>query len=70
MDKGQIEQEIIKLAHKVCKANFMDYPDYDDSIELSVTDALTIFVMDFTFGINGGKDSLWQGLLGFIYKTF
>jgi len=29
--------------------------------------ALLIFVMDYVFGING-NDSIWQGVLGFIYQ--
>lgn len=34
----------------------------------SVLIALTIFVMDFAFGITGDSESTWKGLLGFIYK--
>ena len=34
----------------------------------SVLIALTIFVMDFAFGITGDNESTWKGLLGFIYK--
>ena len=34
----------------------------------SVLIALTIFVMDFAFGITGDSESAWKGLLGFIYK--
>ncbi len=29
--------------------------------------ALLIFLMDYIFGING-KESIWQGVLGFIYQ--
>jgi preprotein translocase subunit SecE len=31
--------------------------------------SLIIFLMDFIFGVqNMGDDSLWKGMLGFIYK--
>lgn len=29
--------------------------------------ALVIFAIDFVFGING-KDSFWQGILGYVYQ--
>ncbi len=41
-----MEQKLIALAHEICKASFMDYPDYDPDIELSLSDALTILVME------------------------
>lgn len=41
-----MKKQIIKLAHEVCKTNFMEYPDYDPNIELSLADALTIIVME------------------------
>ena len=36
----------------------------------SVLISLFIFVMDFGFGIVGGSDSSWKGVLGFIYRMF
>lgn len=36
----------------------------------SVIIALMIFVMDFIFGINGGEDTVWKGVLGFFYELF
>jgi preprotein translocase SecE subunit len=36
----------------------------------SVIIALMIFVMDFVFGINGGDDTVWKGVLGFFYELF
>lgn len=41
-----MEQKLIALAHEVCKSNFMEYPDYDPDIELSLADAITILVME------------------------
>lgn len=39
-----MEKLIIEKARKICKADFMQYPDYDEDIELSLADALTIIV--------------------------
>ncbi len=36
----------------------------------SVLISLVIFLMDYIFGISGEADSLWKGLIGFIYGTF
>ncbi|MBI1287592.1 MAG: preprotein translocase subunit SecE [Flavobacteriales bacterium] len=36
----------------------------------SVIIAVMIFLMDFIFGINGGQDSVWKGVLGFFYELF
>ena len=36
----------------------------------SVLISLVIFLMDYIFGISGETDSLWKGLIGFIYGTF
>jgi preprotein translocase subunit SecE len=36
----------------------------------SVLIALSIFAMDFVFGITGEAESVWRGILGFIYGTF
>jgi len=41
-----MKEQIIALAHEVCKSNFMEYPDYDSNIELSLADALTVIVME------------------------
>jgi hypothetical protein len=41
-----MEQKLIALAHEICKTRFMDYPDYDEDIELTLSDALTILVME------------------------
>lgn len=41
-----MKDKLIELAHSICKASFMDYPDYDEDIELTLSDALTILVME------------------------
>ncbi len=29
---------------------------------------LLIFLMDFIFGVSGGADSTWKGIVGFLYN--
>jgi len=41
-----MKNKLIALAHSICKAKFMDYPDYDEDIELGLADALTILVQE------------------------
>jgi len=41
-----MKEKLIALAHSICKARFMDYPDYDEDIELGLADALTILVQE------------------------
>jgi preprotein translocase subunit SecE len=36
----------------------------------SILISLTIFAMDFLFGISGEEDAIWKGLIGFIYGIF
>lgn len=41
-----MKAQIIALAHEICRTSFMDYPDYDPDIELSLADALTVLVLE------------------------
>ena len=41
-----MEKKLIDLARSICKAKFMDYPDYDEDIEMGLADALTILVSE------------------------
>jgi len=36
----------------------------------SVLFSISIFVMDFVFGITGDSGSTWRGLVGMIYNMF
>ncbi|MDB4090968.1 preprotein translocase subunit SecE [Crocinitomicaceae bacterium] len=66
-----ISETVTEMVHRVTWPTWKELQSNTIIVVVaSVFIALTIFVMDFTFGINGGKNSLWQGLLGFIYKTF
>lgn len=40
------EQKIIKAAKHICETSFMDYPDYDPELPLSLEDAMTILMME------------------------
>ena len=39
-------------------------------VSASILIALLIFALDFAFGITGDKESVWKGVLGFIYRMF
>lgn len=39
-----MEQLIIKKAIDLMKSDFMQYPDYDESIEISLLDAITVLL--------------------------
>jgi hypothetical protein len=41
-----MEDKIIKLAKRLAEQNFMDYPDYDPDIPLSLADALTVIIIE------------------------
>lgn len=69
--KEYISETVTEMVHRVTWPTWKELQSNTIIVVVaSVFIALSIFVMDFAFGINGGKDSLWQGLLGFIYKTF
>ena len=39
-----MKDKLIELARSICKSNFMDYPDYDEDIELNLVDSITILI--------------------------
>ncbi len=41
-----MKHKLIELARKICKENFMNYPDYDENIQLNLSDALTIIIQE------------------------
>lgn len=41
-----MEEDLINLAHEVCRKSFMNYPDYDPEIEIDIVDALTVLVTE------------------------
>jgi len=42
-----MEKLIIEKAREICKTDFMQYPDYDPDIEMSLGDAITVMVSQF-----------------------
>lgn len=41
-----MEEKLITLAREVAKLSFMNYPDYDEDLEFTLADALTLLVME------------------------
>ncbi len=69
--KEYINETVTEMVHRVTWPTWKELQSNTIIVVVaSVLIAITIFVMDFAFGINGGKDTVWKGLLGFIYKTF
>jgi preprotein translocase subunit SecE len=55
----------------VYKVTWPSWPELQDSaivvMVASVLIAISVFLMDFIFGINQGMN-LWKGILGFVYS--
>ena len=66
-----VEESYNELMHKV---TWPTWPELQNSTMIvsiaSIIIALMIFVMDFVFGINGGEETIWKGILGFFYDLF
>jgi len=41
-----MKKKIIKAARKHCKTDFMQYPDYDEDIKMSLYDAITVLISE------------------------
>ena len=69
--KDYISETVTELVHKVTWPTWKELQSNTIIVVVaSVFIALSIFVMDFVFGISSNKDSFWKGVLGIIYKTF
>ena len=69
--KEYINETVTEMVHRVTWPTWKELQSNTIIVVVaSVLIALSIFVMDFVFGITGDKDSFWKGLLGFIYKMF
>jgi len=66
-----VEESYNELVNKV---TWPTWPELQNSTMVvsiaSIIIALMIFVMDFVFGINGGEETIWKGILGFFYDLF
>ncbi|MDP6909306.1 MAG: preprotein translocase subunit SecE [Flavobacteriales bacterium] len=66
-----IEESYNELVNKVTWPTWADLQNSTWIVSTaSVIIALMIFVMDYVFGINGGEDTVWKGVLGFFYDLF
>lgn len=69
--KEYINETVTEMVHRVTWPTWKELQNNTITVVIaSVLIALSIFVMDFTFGISGDKDALWKGVLGIIYKMF
>jgi preprotein translocase subunit SecE len=69
--KEYINETVTEMVHRVTWPTWKELQNNTITVVIaSVLIALSIFVMDFTFGISGDKDSYWKGVLGIIYKMF
>ena len=68
--KEYLNETVTEMVHRVTWPTWKELQSNTIIVVIaSVLIALSIFVMDFVFGING-SDSSWKGLLGLIYKMF
>ena len=66
-----IEESYNELVNKVSWPTWAELQNSTRIVAVaSIIIALMIFVMDFVFGINGGEDTVWKGVLGFFYELF
>ena len=66
-----VEESYNELVNKVSWPTWAELQNSTSIVAIaSVIIALMIFVMDFVFGINGGDDTVWKGVLGFFYELF
>ncbi|MGJ8660850.1 MAG: preprotein translocase subunit SecE [Bacteroidota bacterium] len=69
--KEYINETVTEMVHNVTWPTWKELQSNTIIVVVaSVIFALLIFVMDFVFGITGDNKSMWQGVLGFIYRLF
>ena len=67
--KEYFSETVTEMAHRVTWPTWKELQSNTIIVVVaSVLIAITIFVMDFVFGITGDNGSTWKGLLGFIYN--
>jgi len=65
--KEYLNETVTEMVHRVTWPTWKELQSNTIIVVIaSVLIALSIFVMDYAFGING--DSSWSGVLGWIYK--
>jgi len=69
--KEYINETVNEMVHNVTWPTWKELQSSTIIVVVaSVIISLFIFVMDFGFGITGTSKSVWQGLLGFVYRKF
>jgi preprotein translocase subunit SecE len=69
--KEYINETVNEMVHNVTWPTWKELQSNTIIVVVaSVIFALLIFAMDFIFGITGDTKSLWQGVMGFIYRLF
>jgi preprotein translocase subunit SecE len=69
--KEYFNETVNEMLHKVTWPTWKELQSNTIIVVIaSVLIALSVFVMDFAFGITGDAGSTWKGALGFIYKMF
>jgi preprotein translocase subunit SecE len=69
--KEYINETVTEMVHRVTWPTWKELQSNTIIVVVaSVLISLVIFAMDFVFGITGDDNSLWRGVLGFIYKMF
>lgn len=69
--KEYINETVTEMVHRVTWPTWKELQSNTIIVVVaSVLISLIIFVMDYVFGIAGDKNSIWNGLLGFIYNMF
>jgi preprotein translocase subunit SecE len=69
--KTYVEESYNELVNKVSWPTWAELQNSAWIVAIaSIIIAFMIFIMDFAFGINGGQDTVWKGVLGFFYELF
>ena len=67
--KEYINETVTEMVHRVTWPTWKELQSNTIIVVVaSVLISLSIFAMDYAFGVQGDDSSTWKGLLGFIYK--
>jgi len=66
--KTYLEESYNELVNKVTWPTWSELQESTVLVFIAIAIlTVLVFLMDFIFGVVGSSDSVWQGLLGFIY---
>jgi preprotein translocase subunit SecE len=67
--KTYLEESYNELVNKVTWPTWSELQESTVLVFIGIAIlTVLVFLMDFIFGVVGSSDSIWRGLLGFIYK--